>query len=150
MMDGDFRQFVMLSMAQRYMAGCSAYIVMYEAVAFIEFSIQDEVDVGIHQAEGKDDHAVSPDSDIDAVHPGDEIFIVEEHFVDGISVGTEMPAVFDSNLLSFGERDVKPQVGNDLPEQFLIYLHLKSGAAYGCSLTKIIHQRPLVKYFLPH
>ena len=120
---------------------------MYEAIAFIEFSIQDEMDVCIHQAESKNDDTVSPDSDIDAVHPGNEIVIVEKHFFDGISVRVEMPAVFDSNLMSFGERDVNPQVGNDLPEQFLFNLHLKSSAANGCSFAKIIHPKPHVKFF---
>ena len=120
---------------------------MYEAIAFIVFSIQDKVDVCIHQTKGKDDYMVSPNSDIDSVHPGNEIVIVEKHLIDGIPVRAEMPAVLDRNLLSFGKRDVKSQVGNDLPEQFLFNLHLKFSAANGCSPAKIIHPKPHVKFF---
>ena len=35
-----------------------------------------------------------------------------------------MPTVLDGDVLAFDERGVEPEIRNDLPEQFLSYLHL--------------------------
>jgi hypothetical protein len=83
------------------------------------------MDVRVHQTEGEDDHLIATDRDIDPVHSGDEIVIIEKHLINGIAVGAEVPAVLDCNLLTFGERDIESQIGNDLPEQFFFYLHLQ-------------------------
>ena len=61
-----------------YMKGCPPDVLVHEAVAFIERTIQDKMDMCVHQGECQDDHTISPDSDINPVHSGDEIlFIVE-------------------------------------------------------------------------
>lgn len=124
MVQGNFSQFISVSVSERYMQGCPSDVLVHKAVAFIERTIQDKMDMRVHQGESQDNHTISLDSDIDPVHSCDEIqFIVEQH-IDGIAIRAEMPTVPDADVLSFDECEVESEIGNDLPEQFLIYLHL--------------------------
>ena len=81
--------------------------------------------VRVHQGESQDDHVVALHHDEDAVHPRDEILVVFEHGIDSIPVRGEMPAVLDLDFLSLDERDVEPEIGFDLREQFFVQLHLR-------------------------
>ena len=98
---------------------------MHKPVAFFESTVQDEMQVRVHQGESQDDHVVALHDDKDAVHPRDEILVVLEQRIDSIPVRGEMPAVLDLDFLSLDERDVEPEIGFDLREQFLIQLHLR-------------------------
>ena len=80
--------------------------------------------MGVHQGKSQDDHVVVLDHHENPVHPGDEVIVAFEHGIDGVSVRTEMPAVLDFDLTSLDERDMEPEIGFDLREQFLIYLHV--------------------------
>ena len=44
--------------------------------------------------------------------------------INGIAVRAEMPAVLDRNRLSFDKGKIQSQIRADLPEQFVIHLHL--------------------------
>ena len=79
----------------------------------------------VHQGESQDDHVVALHDDEDTVHPRDEVLVVFEHGIDRIPVRGEMPAVLDSDFLSLDERDVEPEIGFDLREQFFVQLHLR-------------------------
>ena len=77
----------------------------------------------VHKAKGEDDHVKSTYSQIHTVHAADEIVIIQEYGIYGVAVGTEMPAILDRDVFPFGERDIKSQVGINLLEQFIFYLH---------------------------
>ena len=79
----------------------------------------------VHQGKSQDDDLVSLQGHIDAVHPVDEVVLVIEHDVYGVSVGTEVPAVLDRHRLAFDKRGVESKIRNDLPEQFHRNLHLR-------------------------
>ena len=111
-------------MRHGYVPGGSADIFMHEPVTCFESAVQDEMHMGVHQGKSQNDHVVVLDHHVYPVHPGDEVIVVFEHGIDGVSVRAEMPAVLDFDLTSLDERDMEPEIGFDLREQFLIYLHV--------------------------
>lgn len=116
-------EFLALPVFDRNIPGCPSDVFMHKPVAFIIFTIEDEVDVRIHQTKSEDNHTKSPDGQIHAVHSADEIVFILENGFNGIAVSTEMPAIVDRYVFSSGEGDIETQIGNDLLEQFFFNLH---------------------------
>ena len=108
--DRKIVQLVVLSMRQGDILRGPFDIIMHEAFALIQVSIQDKVQVGIHQGKSQDDDMLFIHNDIDAVHPGTEILIILENDIDGISIGAEMPAVLDGNHLAPDEGSVQSEI----------------------------------------
>ena len=123
MLDGDILELMVFVVFDRQIPRGPSDIIMYETIALVELSIQDEMHMRVHQREGEDNDPISFDGDIDPIHPVDEIVFIEHH-IDRISVCAEMPAVSDRNVLSFDKRNVQSQIQDDLSEQCLRNLHL--------------------------
>ena len=137
-MNWDICQFSVFAVSAGYMHGCTSYVFVHKSVACIKFSIQNEVDMGIHQTKCQDKYVVVVNDDIYPVHSCNEIFVVVKDSVNGISVGSEVPAFFDSYLLPFLKRGIQSQVRFGLYEQVSVFHQLQSRASSGCSRTKLV------------
>ena len=68
------------------------------------------MNVRIHQAESQY-HQFEPfANDINAIHSMSEILFITKHFVNGISISAEMPAVAYRIVLPSGKLGIKSQI----------------------------------------
>ena len=103
------------NLAQIVLAGTGhrslADILMHELVGFIELSIQDKMDMVIHQAEGQDEDVILPCQQVDAVHRCDEVIFVAELHILHRAVCREMPTVLYREVLPLDKGQANGQIG---------------------------------------
>lgn len=95
-------------------------IIMHEVPAFQTLTMENEMDMIVHQDESENNDGVTACDEIDPVHPIDEVFFIHEDPIDGIAVSGEVPAVPDADVLAADERLVKSKVLPDLETKFFM------------------------------
>ena len=93
----------------------------------------------IHQREGKDNHTVALNGNVNPVHSCDEIDLIQKHRIDSVAVCTEMPAIMNCDILPFNESKFKSQIGGNLLEQCIIYLHQQIQRLLWLPGTKVMY-----------
>ena len=83
---------------------------MYKAVAQIEITIQDKVEVRIHENKSQNQYIAVFSHNVDPVHPGTEVVFVVKHNFHRIPCTVEMPTIVDRNQLALGRIAIQTQV----------------------------------------
>ena len=96
---------------------------MDKTIARIELSVQNKVDMSIHQHKSKNQDIATFCDGKDSVHPVTKILIVPEQTLNRVSGCIEMPTVIDLNDLSFNHRPFKSQIGGNVWKKYAIRLH---------------------------
>ena len=87
---------------------------MDKTIARIELSVQNKVDMSIHQHKSKNQDIATFCYGKYSVHPVTKILIVPEQTLNRVSGCIEMPTVIDLNDLSFNHRPFKSQIGGNV------------------------------------
>ena len=96
---------------------------MDKTIARIELSVQNKVDMSIHQHKSKNQDIATFCYGKYSVHPVTKILIVPEQTLNRVSGCIEMPTVIDLNDLSFNHRPFKSQIGGNVWKKYAIRLH---------------------------
>lgn len=110
---------------------------MDKTVTLVKHSVQNKMDMRVHQAESEDDDPVFSGHNIDTVHPVHKVIVIHKDDIDGIAIRAEVPAVPGFDFLPPDKWDLESKVRLDLPKQLIINHHHFSRATSGCLVCKI-------------
>ena len=97
---------------------------MNESSAFLQPTVEDEMQVRVHQGESQDDDIKVENGVENPVHPLSEVLLIAEHSVNAVPVSVEMPAIPDWLVNAFSENLSQSDVLFQPPDPFLTVNHI--------------------------
>ena len=99
---------------------------MHESVTGFIFPVQDEMDVGIHEAESQDGYIIFSPDRVYAIHSPDKVGFIVENRIDFVAVGEKVPAIADADVLSLDEGGIQSKIRFDSPIEVVIISHTQT------------------------